>query len=85
MSTDSVEEEADLSSGDWSESPFPNSLIHAWLSLLEAAMAGGLTTFIITMLEGGEIIPDVLAELRVGLGVFLVVFVILVYVRQFRE
>ncbi|MBV0926294.1 hypothetical protein KTS45_18970 [Halomicroarcula limicola] len=85
MSTDAMEEEAELSGSDWSDSPFPDSLIHAWLSLLEAAMLGGLTTFVITMLEGGEIIPNVLAELRVGLGVFAITFVVLVYVRHFRD
>ncbi|WP_135303769.1 hypothetical protein [Haloarcula amylovorans] len=85
MSTDSMEEDTELSSGDWSDSPFPNSLIHAWLSLLEAAMFGGLTTFVITMLEGGELIPNVLAELRVGFGVFVVTFAILLYVRHFRD
>lgn len=84
MSTDSMEEEAELSGGDWSDSPFPDSLIHAWLSLLEAAIVGGLTTFVITMLEGGGFIPNMLAEIRVGFGVFVVAFVILVYVRHFR-
>ncbi|WP_324761159.1 hypothetical protein [Haloarcula montana] len=84
MSTDSMEEEAELS-GDWSDSPFPDSLIHAWLSLLEAAILGGLTTFVITMLEGGGFIPNMLAEIRVGFGVFVVAFAILVYVRNFRD
>lgn len=85
MSTDSIEEEAELSSSDWSDSPFPDSLIHAWLSLLEAAILGGLTTFVVTILEGVEFIPNVLAELRVGFGVFVVAFAILVYVRHFRD
>jgi hypothetical protein len=82
MSVDSTEEQADLSSGDWSDSPFPNSLIHIWLSSLEAAILASLTIFLIATLEGGEIIPDILAELTVGLGIFIITFASLTYVRH---
>ena len=85
MSMDSTEEQADLSSGDWSDSPFPNSLIYVWLSSLEAAILASLSIFLIATLEGGEIIPDILAELTVGLGIFVVTFFSLTYIRHSRN
>jgi hypothetical protein len=69
MSTDT----ADADPGtDANPTPFPDSVVFVWLSLLEATIAAGLTVFGIAMLEGGELIPDVLAEWNVGLGVFVI-------------
>lgn len=66
MSTD-VEDGVDIP-----PTPFPPVLVFAWLSLLEGTIAAGLTVFSIALLEGGEIIPDILAEWSVGVGAFVV-------------
>lgn len=69
MSTDT----ADADPGtDANPTPFPDSIVWVWLSLLESTIAAGLTIFSIALLEGGDIIPDVLAEWNVGIGVFVI-------------
>lgn len=67
MSTD-VEGDVDIP-----PTPFPSLLVFVWLSLLEGTIAAGLTVFSIALLEGGEIIPDILAEWSIGAGAFVVV------------
>ena len=55
--------------------PFPNPLVFVWLAVLEGIVAGALVVFSISMVEGGQLVPDVLAEWGVGLGVFVLVTV----------
>ena len=74
MSTDTADAEPER---DLNPTPFPDSIVYAWFSLLEATIAAGLAIFSIAMLEGGEIIPDVLAEWNVGIGVFVVTTAVL--------
>jgi VIT1/CCC1 family predicted Fe2+/Mn2+ transporter len=72
MSTDTADAGPEVEA-DANPTPFPDPVVYVWLSLLEATIAAGLTIFSIALLEGGELIPDVLAEWTVGLGVFVVV------------
>lgn len=65
-------------------SPFPDPLVFAWLSFLEGAIAFGLTVFSIGLLEGGEIIPDILAEWTVSTGVFFAVFGLTLGLRLYK-
>jgi hypothetical protein len=69
MSTDAADSDSPIADNP---TPFPDPVVFVWLSLLEATIAAGLTVFGIAMLEGGELIPDVLAEWNVGLGVFVI-------------
>lgn len=68
MSTETSEQDANVP-----PSPFPDAVVFAWLAFLEGLVAAGLVVFSIAILEGGELIPDVLAELSVGVGTFVVV------------
>jgi hypothetical protein len=69
MSTDAAESDSPIADNP---TPFPDSVVYVWLSLLEATIAAGLTIFGIALLEGGDLIPDVLAEWNVGIGVFVI-------------
>jgi len=66
-------------------SPLPNPVVFAWLAFLEGIVAYGLVVFSITLLEGGEIIPDVLAEWRVGAGVFVAVTGLMIVYRLYKD
>lgn len=78
MSTDTGEPESELP-----PSPFPDIVVYAWLSVLEGSIAAGLAIFSISLLEEGNLIPDILAEWSVGMGVFVVVSVGLFVRRQY--
>jgi VIT1/CCC1 family predicted Fe2+/Mn2+ transporter len=78
MSTDTEDSAPDIP-----PSPFPDVVVYAWLSLLEGSVAAGLTIFSIALLEGGNLIPNVLEEWTVGLGVFVVVSAGLLVRRQY--
>lgn len=77
--------ETDDSAPDIPPSPFPDVVVYAWLSLLEGSIAAGLAIFSISLLEGGDLVPNVLDEWTVGLGVFVVVSVGLLVRRQYRS
>lgn len=78
MSTEMEDSDPDIP-----PSPFPDIVVYAWLSFLEGSVAAGLTIFSIAILEGGDIIPNVLEEWTVGLGVFVVVSGGLFVLRQY--
>lgn len=76
MSTENTGGDRDLP-----PSPFPDTVVYAWFSILEAVIVATLVVFALGILEGGAIIPNVLAELSVGLGTFVVVFLVLFSIR----
>lgn len=59
---------------DLPPTPFPDSVVYIWFSLLEAAITAMLIVFALGILEGGEIIPDGLPEITTGLVAFVAVF-----------
>ena len=65
-------------------SPFPDPLVYLWLSVLEGVVAFGLVLFSIGLLEGGEIIPDVLPEWYFSPAIFVVVSVGMFALRLYR-
>lgn len=66
-------------------SPLPNPVVFVWLAFLEGIVAYGLVVFSITLLEGGEIIPDVLAEWGVGAGIFVAVTALMIVYRLYKD
>lgn len=76
MSTD-TETEVDVP-----PTPFPDQIVFLWLALLEGMVAGGLAVFSIALLEGGDIIPNVLREWTVGAGVFAVTVTVMFVLRM---
>ena len=66
-------------------SPFPDPIVFAWLSFLEGLVAFGLTVFSIGLLEGGEIIPDLVNEWLVSILVFLTVFALTLVLRLYKD
>lgn len=61
--------------------PAPDVVVYAWLALLEALTAAGLVIFSIALLEGSELIPNVLEEISVGFGTLVVVALLSFYLK----
>ena len=66
-------------------SPFPDPIVYLWLSLLEGLVAFGLTVFSIALLEGGEIIPDILEEWTIAGLVFVVIVAATFGLRLYKD